>query len=141
MGGGIRRFAALRKGPFLSLCRQSADSKSSISNSNGSNKNSRIDNWMNSTGNCTRKMSFTGLMRRVIIMARHCECFRRIVIKSHASHPRPGWINRRGHPLCRRCWRSLVDSCRCRGPEFTSRGALKTKSPLLAHSYWPARSF
>jgi hypothetical protein len=42
-------------------------------------------------------------------MAHHCECYRRIVLKSAARHARAGWIYRPGHDLCRKCWRSLVE--------------------------------
>ena len=42
-------------------------------------------------------------------MAHHCECYRRIVLKSGARHARAGWIYRPGHDLCNKCWRSLVE--------------------------------
>jgi hypothetical protein len=41
------------------------------------------------------------------LMAHYCECRRRIMVQSHARHARAGWIYRRGHDLCRKCWRSL----------------------------------
>src|SRR5687767_14707581 len=46
--------------------------------------------------------------RRELLMAHHCECYRRIVLKSAARHARAGWIYRPGHDLCRKCRRSLV---------------------------------
>lgn len=42
-------------------------------------------------------------------MAHYCECRRRIVLKSAARHARAGWIYRRRHDLCRKCWRSLIE--------------------------------
>ena len=42
-------------------------------------------------------------------MAHYCECRRRMVLKSSAGHARAGWIYRRRHDLCRKCWRSLVE--------------------------------
>ena len=47
-------------------------------------------------------------------MSQKCECGRRVVVKSVASHARPGFIARKGHDLCGRCWRSLSDSIQLR---------------------------
>ena len=74
-------------------------------------------------------------------MARHCECFGRIVTKSHARHARPGWIKRRDHHLCGRCWRSLLDSRRFQGAVPARRAGLKARiSTFREKHYWAAHS-
>jgi hypothetical protein len=51
-------------------------------------------------------------------MAHYCECRRRIVVKSRARHARTGWVYRRGHDLCRKCWRSLIEGQAMRSMEL-----------------------
>jgi hypothetical protein len=74
-------------------------------------------------------------------MARHCECFGRIVIKSRARHARPGRIYRQDHHLYGRCWHSLVDSRRFQGAVPAPRAGLKASISTFGEKhYWAAHS-
>jgi hypothetical protein len=76
-------------------------------------------------------------------MAHYCECRRRIMVKSHARHARAGWIYRRGHDLCRKCWRSLLERQAMRNIELVRFPVLhgfvqrrESKSLILRPRSW-----
>jgi hypothetical protein len=46
-------------------------------------------------------------------MTRTCECGKKALVPAVAgTRMRHGWISRKGHHVCQRCWRALVNRFR-----------------------------